>query len=190
MRRFKCRAHAAEIAAAKARTDYLPEGPQAEEEATHESAQPTANNFKKRRLDSSHNSSRDFWDCYFHQNKRSVKRFKKQQHSQHPGASSDDDDDADHDEDDWAFMSDSDGCSDDYGEAEEENSAGNGQQQQPQSFYKQVDQLLSPAMAFHQLVQLVQGFSSRVKEHKAAAHLKGFVTKKVCVKDICQAGTA
>lgn len=184
--RFKCRAYAAEIARAKAQTSYVPEGPQPEEEANTGSEQLAPPSFKKRRIDSLQNthSSRDFWDCYFHQNKRNVKKSQSQhsqQRSQKISASSDDDADQWHTDNDWGFASDSDNCSDDHGEEEEEGAEGNQQQQQPpQSFYKQLrGAVMTSTVAFQQLVKFVHGLPNSVKDQKAAAHLKGLATKKV-----------
>ncbi len=39
--------------------------------------------------------------------------------------------------------------------------------------------MLGPAEAFQQLVHFVQGLPTKVKDHKSAAHLKGFASKKV-----------
>lgn len=190
--RFKCRAHAAEVAAAKAQTQYFPEGPQADDEAGNDATQGAAPSFKKRRIDGgSCDSSRNFWDCFFRQTKCNVKKrqdhnIQGTRHQQHPCGSSDEEEEDDEQrsfgnwDSDSAFDFGSDDCDDD--EEEEDNSTGDQQQQHPQQFYKQAAPLLGPAEAFQQLVHFVQGLPTKVKDHRSAAHLKGFASKKVASK--------
>ncbi|KAA6422018.1 MAG: hypothetical protein FRX49_08036 [Trebouxia sp. A1-2] len=189
--RFKCRAHAAEVAAAKAQTQYFPEGPQADNEAGNDAKQGAAPSFKKRRTDGgSCDSNRNFWDCFFRQTKSNVKKrqdHNRTQHQQHPCGSSDEDEEDNEQcsfgrwDSDSAFDLGSDDCDDDE-EEEEENSARNQQQQHPQQFYKQAAPLLGPIEAFQQLVHFVQGLPNKVQDHRSAAHLKGFASKKVASK--------
>ena len=175
--RFRCRAHEAEIAAAKARTCFVPEGPQAEEENPSVAAEPSNPSFKKRRIDRPH-TSRDFWDCYFRQTKQPARR---KAHKQQPGSNvGRDEAGSDDDSDDCSFDSwGSSVFSDDEDEVEGKETNADSEQQHPERFYKQAAPVISPALAFQQLVKFVQGLSNKIKEHKGASHLKGFASRKV-----------
>ena len=191
--RFKCRAHAAELAAAKAQTQYFPEGPQADDEPGNDATQGAAPSFKKRRIDGgSGDNSRNFWDCFFRQTKCNVKKregHNRTPHQHHPCGSSGEEEEDDEQcpfgswDSDSAFDCGSDDCDDDE-EEEGENSAGNQQQQHPQQFYKQAAPVLGPPEAFQQLVHFVQGLPTKVKDQKSAAHLKGFASKKVSMLQV------
>ena len=181
--RFKSRAHAVEVAAAKARTHYAPEGPSVEEEeASGQDAAPHA--FKKQRTSKSRHNQ-EYWDCYFHRNACFAKASRPQP-VHHTGTDSEEEDE----EDQGAFSSWDEGsdfeggCFDlDSDEEAEEEYAG---QQHPQSFYKQPTCLMSVPAAFQQLVDFVKQLPSRVKDDKAAAHLKTFEARKVQA-NICTA---
>ena len=178
--RFKSRTRVAEIAAAKARTNYIPEGPQAEEEEAkgEEGEKP---NFKRQRTSKTH-SNQDFWDCYFHRNERNVRRKSQpvdesSDHEEEEDGEADDEEQFDHCQ--QASDSDSD-CIDLDSDGEAHASGGQQQQQHPQNFYKQPPRMLSPAAAFQQLVTFVQQLPAQITADKAAAQLKTFGAKKVC----------
>ena len=174
--RFKSRARAAEVAAAKARTHYTPEGPNAEDqEANTQDAAP--HNFKRQRTSKSR-SNQEYWDCYFHRNQRSARARNPQPAHQ---TCSDIEEEEDFDQNSFSSCdegSDSDGdCIDlDSNEEEQEEYAG---QQHPQSFYKQPPCIMSVPSAFQQLVNFVRQLPLRVKDDRAAAHLKTFEARKV-----------
>lgn len=166
-----------EVAAAKARTHYAPEGPIAdEEEASGHDAAP--HNFKKQRTSKSRHNQK-YWDCYFHRN-ACYARASKPQAVHQTGTDGEEADEEDQEAfSSWDQGSDSEGGCFDLDsdeEAEYEEYAG---QQHPQSFYKQPTCLMSVPSAFQQLVNFVRQLPPRVKDDKAAAHLKTFEARKV-----------
>ncbi|KAL3133988.1 hypothetical protein ABBQ32_008428 [Trebouxia sp. C0010 RCD-2024] len=184
--RFKSRARAVEVAAAKARTLYTPEGPQTEgQEANDPDAAPR--NFKRQRTNKAL-SSQEYWDCYFHRNQRNSRVSKPEPAPQTCGDDDEEEDQYDQDPlSSGAEGSDSDSdCidldSDDNSDKAEEGCAGQQHQQHPQSFYKQPVCIVTVASAFQQLVKFVKQLPPQVNEDKAAAHLTTFESRKVLTK--------
>ena len=177
--RFKCRAHAAEIAAAQARTTYIPEGPPAEEEAGQDASNARQTKRQRTNGTGASCSSHEYWDCFFKKTRPKVKR----QHRQVEDIDADLDGDLDEEEDvaaGWGFCSSDSDCGDfAYDESESDDEYGTDRQQEPGYFYKQAPALLSPAAAFQQLVQLLGRLPKSVMDDTAAAHLKGFESRKV-----------
>lgn len=182
--RLKSRVRAVEIAAAKARTNFIPEGPLAEEqEAKGPDAYNAApHNFKRQRTSKAY-SNQEYWDCYFHRNQRAS-----QPQPAHQTCDTDEEEDG-NDQDPFSSCDqgsdpDSDCIDLDSDEEAEQECAGQQHQQHPQSFYKQPPCLMSVTSAFQQLVNFVKQLPQRVKDDKAAAHLKTFESRKV--QSLCQ----